>query len=83
MLCASLGYDRCPAQYLTVLNLYLQGSGIPRRVIEALHGLGLCHSYRAGLDRMKQLEQHTKVCIALYFETSRRLSQALANSEKL
>ena len=63
----------------TVLDLYLQGSGVPRRVIEALYGLGLCHSYRAGLDRMKQLEQHAKVCTALYFESPCKLSQPLVD----
>lgn len=52
----------------TILDLYLQGSGVPRRVIEALQGLGLCHSYRAGLDRIKQLEQHAKVRTAVYSE---------------
>ncbi|KAK0123584.1 hypothetical protein ONS96_000425 [Cadophora gregata f. sp. sojae] len=37
------------------LDLYLLGSGVKRRVVEVLSGLGICHSYQTGNTTMKEL----------------------------
>ena len=40
------------------LDLYLLGSGVQRRVIETLGGLGLCHSYVHANGLMNKLSDH-------------------------
>jgi hypothetical protein len=43
------------------MDIYLVGSGVHRRVIETLHGLGLCHSYHHANSLMSQVAQHASV----------------------
>lgn len=43
------------------LDIYLQGSGVHRRVIQTLSGLGLCHTYATGNQLMKTLETFAAV----------------------
>lgn len=45
------------------LDLYLLGSGVHRRVIETLAGLGLCHTYHSANDLMNQMSKHAAVRI--------------------
>jgi len=45
----------------TMLDAYLIGSGVKRRVIETLAGFGLCHSYKQGNRLMSQVAQREKV----------------------
>jgi hypothetical protein len=45
----------------TMLDVYLIGSDIKRRVIKTLAGFGLCHSYKQGNCLMSQVAQHEKV----------------------
>lgn len=44
------------------LDLYLLGSGVHRRVIETLAGLGVCHSYHHANNLMNKLQTHAEVC---------------------
>ena len=44
------------------LDLYFLGSGVHRRVIETLAGLGLCHSYRHANALMNSISEHATVC---------------------
>lgn len=43
------------------LDVYLVGSGVPRRVIETLAGLGLCHSYHNANTLMKAVASYAEV----------------------
>jgi len=43
------------------LDLYLLGSGVSRRVIETLAGLGLCHTYHYANGLMDRLSKHAAV----------------------
>jgi hypothetical protein len=43
------------------LDVYLVGSGVPRRVIETLAGLGLCHSYFFGNELMNNVAKYAEV----------------------
>lgn len=43
------------------LDIYLMGSGVHRRVIETLQGLGLCHSYHHANTLMSQVAKHASV----------------------
>jgi hypothetical protein len=43
------------------LDVYFYGSGVHRRVVETLHGLGLCHSYHHGNKLQAQVAQHAAV----------------------
>jgi hypothetical protein len=45
----------------TCLDIYLVGSGVHRRVIETLQGLGLCHSYHHANSVMQQVAKHAAV----------------------
>ncbi len=42
----------------TILDAYLIGSGIKRRVIETLAGFRLCYSYIYGNRLMRQIAEH-------------------------
>ena len=44
-----------------VLDVYLQGSGVKRRVVNTLAGLGVCNSYKAGRNLMKQIAERAEV----------------------
>lgn len=46
---------------LSWLDIYFHGSGVKRRVIETLAGLGVCHSYSQGNRLMEQLKERSKV----------------------
>lgn len=43
------------------LDLYLVGSGVHRRVIETLHGFGICHSYHHANTLIKDVAEHASV----------------------
>ena len=43
------------------LDVYLVGSGVPRRVIQTLAGLGLCHSYHHANTLMMKVAAYAKV----------------------
>lgn len=45
----------------SVLDMYLHGSGVKRRVIESLSGLGICHSYIEANRRIKAVANSAKV----------------------
>ena len=60
--------------FSTCMDLYLQGSGVHRRVIETLSGLGLCHSYKSGLHSMDKLAEHAKVSTLSYWHSSPKTS---------
>ena len=47
--------------FSSMLDSYLIGSGVKRRVIETLAGFGLCHSYKQGNRLMKQVAEHEQV----------------------
>ena len=50
------------SNYLSsMLDAYLIGSGVKRRVVETLSGLGLCHSYAHGNHLMQTIANHEKV----------------------
>lgn len=50
------------SNYLSsLLDAYLIGSGVKRRVVETLSGLGLCHSYMQGNRLMQKIADHEKV----------------------
>ena len=42
------------------MDLYLQGSEVPRRVVEKLDRLKLCHSYKSSNSIIKKLVEHPK-----------------------
>jgi hypothetical protein len=44
------------------LDLYLLGSGVHRRVIEVLSGLGICHSYHHANSLMNKIADNARVC---------------------
>jgi hypothetical protein len=45
----------------SVLDMYLLGSGVKRRVVESLSGLGICHSYMEANRRVKAVADRAKV----------------------
>jgi hypothetical protein len=59
------------------LDVYLLGSGVHRRVIETLHGLGLCHSYHNANDLMSKVAKHAAVSSSLELQNG---SAAITNS---
>ena len=58
--------DKAKVEHVaTCLDLYLQGLGVPRRVVETLAGFRFCHSYKSGLGTMKSPAEHAQVGISL------------------
>ena len=53
-----------------MLGLYLQGSGIKRRVIAVLHGLGIIESYSALDESKKTISSRSEVTVFLMDESS-------------
>lgn len=47
--------------FQTLLSVYLHGSGVKRRVLDTLHGLGICHSYNTINRRMEMVATEAKV----------------------
>jgi hypothetical protein len=43
------------------LDVYLVGSGVHRRVVETLHGFGICHSYHHANSLMDRIAAHASV----------------------
>jgi hypothetical protein len=41
--------------------VYLIGSGVHRRVVEMLHGFGICHSYHHANSLMDKAAAHASV----------------------
>ena len=60
------GRARQSANFLTrILGIYLHSSGVKRRVISTLHGLGLVDSYRTIHRTIKKIAEHSKESIAV------------------
>jgi hypothetical protein len=53
--------------FQSLLDIYLIGSGVKRRVIETLSGFGICHSYKTANERLKSVADSARVCIDLSF----------------
>lgn len=67
----------------TCMDLYLLGSGVHRRVFETLSGLGVCHGYKTGLNRMGSLTDYAKVRLSTSLKNlilSRTISHCLVLS---
>lgn len=47
--------------FQTLLSVYLHGSGVKRRVLDTLHGLGICHSYNTINRRMEKVATEARV----------------------
>jgi hypothetical protein len=60
MVCHSRAKKRS-TYFPTMLDAFLIGSGVKRRVIETLTGFGLCHGYKHGNRLISQVAQHEKV----------------------
>lgn len=45
----------------SILDMYLLGSGVKRRVIETLSGLGICHSYHQANRLIRDIANNAKV----------------------
>lgn len=61
-------HSRAPQQsnFLTsALTLYLVGSGVKRRVVETLSGLGICYSYQQANRMVNQIAKESKVRASL------------------
>ena len=54
----------------TCVGLYLQGSGVHRRVIEVLAGFGMCHTYHHINSRMGEISQLARVRHPPYITSS-------------
>lgn len=50
---------------MTTLSMYLGSSGVKRRVIDTLAGLGICYGYGTTLGLMNQLSTKASVSVAL------------------
>ena len=50
-------------RFARMLGLYLQGTGVKRRAIEVLDGLGVTECYRTLDDSKQALSTHSEVCI--------------------
>lgn len=64
MITSSVCHSRAKkrSNYLaSVLDAYLIGSGVKRRVVETLSGFGLCHCYKQGNNLMKAIADREKV----------------------
>lgn len=59
----------------SVLDMYLLGSGVKRRVIESLSGLGICHSYIEANRPIKAVANSAKVRFLYSFINSCKLLQ--------
>lgn len=44
-----------------MLDIYLAGSGVKRRVVETLSGLGICHSYHTANRLLKKVASNAEV----------------------
>jgi hypothetical protein len=53
--------------FTRMLGLYLQGSGIKRRVMSVLHGLGVIESYSALDESKKALSNRSEVTVSLRY----------------
>jgi hypothetical protein len=58
-----------PNSFSRMLGLYLQGSGIKRRVIAVLHGLGVIEGYSALDESKKAISSRSEVTVFLIDET--------------
>jgi len=62
----SLGHAQKSANFFTrVLGIYLHGSGVRRRVISTLQGLGLVESYPTILQAIKEISELSKARISV------------------
>ncbi|KAN0074986.1 hypothetical protein V8E54_007597 [Elaphomyces granulatus] len=73
MICSSQARNQSNF-FATIIDLYLIGSGVKRRVIETLSGLGICHSYckanrvlhevaDAARNKIKELAKHPQAVV--------------------
>jgi hypothetical protein len=51
----------------SLLDIYLIGSGVKRRVIETLSGFGICHSYKTANKRLQSVADGARVYTKLSF----------------
>ena len=58
-----------PNPFARMLGLYLRGSGIKRRVIAVLHGLGVIEGYSALDELKKAISSRSEVTVFLVDET--------------
>lgn len=61
ILCSSQAKKQSNMLY-SLLDIYLLGSGVKRRVFSTLAELGLCHSYKAANELMHKIADTAKVC---------------------
>jgi hypothetical protein len=73
MLCFSCAKKQCNF-FLLILDIYLLRSGVKRRVIETLAGLGICHRYYTTSTILSDLAQHSKVRLVLIINLSTLLN---------
>lgn len=54
-------FKKSSSFFQTLLSVYLHGSGVKRRVLDTLHGLGICHSYNTINRRMEKVAAEARV----------------------
>ena len=67
--------------FATIIDIYLIGSGVKRRVIEMLSGLGICHSYWKANRALHDVADAARVCTAT-IQLLDQLSHILQNKIK-
>jgi hypothetical protein len=53
--------------FQSLLDIYLIGSGVKRRVIETLSGFGVCHSYKTAGKSLASIAKSARVYINPFF----------------
>jgi hypothetical protein len=48
--------------FTSIVDIYLMGSGVKRRVFETLSGFGLCHGYHSANRIMNSIAEEAEVC---------------------
>jgi hypothetical protein len=61
MICSSRAKKRSNF-FITLVDIYLIGSGVKRRVFETLSGFGICHSYKQANRVMATIAEEAQVC---------------------
>jgi hypothetical protein len=51
----------------SLVDIYLVGSGVKRRVIETLSGFGICHSYKTASSALTKIAESARVCTNPFF----------------
>jgi hypothetical protein len=66
MVCSAQARNRSNF-FSSIMDLYLMGSGVKRRVIETLSGLGICHSYSKANAVLTRVSEAAKVRLLALF----------------